>query len=892
MSEANDKDERKSLSLNKQPRKLEMRKGPEGGQVRQSFSHGRSKTVQVEVRKKRVPPRPGTTAGQTGETTAPKPEPAAAPAVQAKPSAPAPAPQKERPRNDQPRHATRGRVVLKQLTAEEKAARVRALHGARKEAAEARVKAEEEARERDFAERREAEERAAAERRQQEEEDRKRNDADARRRSEEEAAKRLAEEHEAKRKADAEAARERQEVSRAAAPAAARAGAPEEREGDSDRGSPRGATKARRGKTADRAVATRRGESRRTGRLTVTDALVSGDGRQRQRSLAAVRRAREKARSGGRGDEAPTKVVRDVVVPETIVVQELANRMAERGVDVVRALMKMGVMVTINQPIDADTAELLVSEFGHRIRRVSDSDVEVGLSGDDDPVESLKPRAPVVTVMGHVDHGKTSLLDALRKTDVVSREAGGITQHIGAYQVELSGGATITFLDTPGHEAFTGMRSRGAKVTDIVILVVAADDAVMPQTIEAIRHAKLAEVPIIVAINKCDLPAANPDKVRQQLLQHEIVVESLGGDVQDVEVSAAKGTGLDKLQEAILLQSEILELKANPDRNAEGVVVEAKLEVGRGSVATVLVQRGTLRIGDVFVAGAEWGRVRALIDDRGNNVESAGPAEPVEVIGLQGAPEAGDLLSVIDSESRARDIAEFRQRQSREKRAAVGQRGTLEQMFSAIKEGQAQLLPLVIKADVQGSAEALVGSAEKIGTDEVKVEILHSAVGGINESDVILARASNGIIIGFNVRANKQAREMAQRDGVDIRYYSIIYNVIDDLKSLLSGMLAPAVRERFLGYAEIREVFNITKTGKVAGCMITEGVVRRGCKVRLLRDDVVIHEGDLSSLRRFKDEVREVKQGAECGMALANYQDIQTGDMIECFELEEVERTL
>jgi translation initiation factor IF-2 len=578
------------------------------------------------------------------------------------------------------------------------------------------------------------------------------------------------------------------------------------------------------------------------------------------------------------------------VVPETITVQELANRMAERSVDVIKALMRMGVMATINQVIDADTAELVVTEFGHNLKRVAESDIEIGLKGEADAPETQRSRPPVVTVMGHVDHGKTSLLDALRHTDVAAGEAGGITQHIGAYQVTLKGGQKITFIDTPGHQAFTQMRARGANVTDIVVLVVAADDGIKEQTVEAIRHAKAAKVPMIVAINKMDKPDANPDKVRQELLQHEIVVEKLSGDVLDVEVSAIKKTGLDKLEEAILLQAEILDLKANPDRPAEGVVIEAKLERGRGSVATVLIKRGTLKVGDIFVAGSEWGRVRALLDDRGASITSAGPATPVEVQGLNGVPLAGDDFTVAADEGQARDIAAFRQRRRREQQAAQSARGTLEQMFSQIAAGAAKEFAVVVKSDVQGSLEAIVGSLEKLSTDAVKLRVLHSAVGGITESDVTLAKASAAVIVGFNVRANPQARDMARRDGVEIRYYSIIYDVIDDMKKALSGMLAPTLREQFLGNAAIREVFNISKVGKVAGCMVTEGMVRRGARVRLLRDNVVIHEGSLKTLKRFKDEVREVKEGYECGMAFENYDNIQVGDVIECFEMQEVAR--
>ena len=554
--------------------------------------------------------------------------------------------------------------------------------------------------------------------------------------------------------------------------------------------------------------------------------------------------------------------------------------------------MAQGNMATINDVLDADTAQLIAEEFGHTVKRVSEADIEVGIEGKDDKDEDLQPRAPVVTVMGHVDHGKTSLLDALRATDVVGGEAGGITQHIGAYQVELGSGDKITFLDTPGHAAFTAMRARGAKATDIVILVVAADDSVMPQTIEAISHAKAAEVPIIVAINKIDRPEANANKVKQELLQHEVIVEEMGGDVQAIEVSATEKTNLDALQEAIILQSEILELKANPDRAADGVIVEAKLDKGRGPVATVLVQRGTLRVGDIVVAGSKWGKVRALINDRGESVKEAGPTVPVEILGLSAPPEAGDGFAVVESEARAREISEYRERKVRESRAQPGGRGSLEQMLSQIKTKDVKEMPIVIKADVQGSAEAIVGALEKLGTDEVSVRILHAGIGGITESDVVLAEASSAPIIGFNVRANAQARDHARGSGIEIRYYSIIYDLVDDIKAALSGMLDPTLRETFLGNAEILEVFNVSKAGKVAGCRVTEGNVERGAKVRLIRDDVVIHEGTLATLKRFKDEVKEVNSGQECGMAFENYQDMQPGDVIECFRVEEVARTL
>jgi translation initiation factor IF-2 len=678
------------------------------------------------------------------------------------------------------------------------------------------------------------------------------------------------------------------------APAAVPAGPPRAMEEDDDSGrrrrggGPGGAAPAKQRPTRGARTAEPR---RRQGKLTISAALdESGE---RTRSLASVRRARERERQRLLAEQGePAKQVRDVRVPESITVQELSNRMAERAGDVVKALMKMGVMATINQTIDADTAELLVQEFGHKVRRVSESDVELGLRGAEDQDEQMTARAPIVTVMGHVDHGKTSLLDAMRKTDVAAGEAGGITQHIGAYQIEIASGDRITFIDTPGHAAFTEMRARGADCTDIVILVVAADDGIMAQTVEAIRHAKAAKVPIIVAVNKIDAPGADPQRVRTELLQHDLVVEEMGGDVLAVDVSAKTGEGLDKLQEALLLQAEVMEIKANANRSAEGVVVESKVERGRGSVATVLVQRGTLRNGDVFVAGAEWGRVRALVNDRGEQIDEAGPSLPVEVLGLQNTPFAGDEFVVVENESRAREISDYRQRVMREKSATAGARGTVEQMLSAIQAGETRELGLVVKTDVHGTLEAIRGSLDKMETETVKPRLLHGAVGGISESDVTLAKASDGLIIAFNVRANPQARDMARRDGVEIRYYSIIYNLIDDVKGLLSGLLAPAIREDFIGYASIRQVFNITKAGKIAGCMVTDGTIKRGCKVRLLRDDVVIHEGTLKTLKRFKDEVREVREGYECGMAFENYEDIREGDRIECFELTEVARTL
>ncbi len=663
---------------------------------------------------------------------------------------------------------------------------------------------------------------------------------------------------------------------------------------DERRGGKRGAKETAPRRPAV-APSKRAGEPRRrSGKLTVVDALDTDRGEERVRSLAATRRAREreKMRQRQMAGADSQKIVRDVVIPEAITVQELSNRMAERGADVIKVLFKIGVMATINQTLDADTAEVVATEFGHRVKRVSESDVEIGVKGEADVESDLVSRPPVVTVMGHVDHGKTSLLDALRRTDVAAHEAGGITQHIGAYQITLESGDKVTFIDTPGHAAFTQMRARGAHVTDIVVLVVAAAAGVMPQTIEAINHARAAGVPIIVAVNKIDKPDADGQRVRTHLLQHEVVIEEMGGDVMAIDVSAKTGLGLEHLVEAILLQAEVLDLKANPNRSAEGVIVEAKVERGRGSVATVLVQRGTLRVGDIFVAGSEWGRVRGLTDATGAAMEEATPGMPVEVLGLNGTPAAGDDVSVVENEARAREITDFRQRKLREARAGPAARSSFEAMLDAIKEGEVKQFPVVIKADVHGSSEAIIGALEKLSTDEVKVQVLHSGVGGINESDITLARASDATVIGFNVRANPQARELARRDGVEIRYYSIIYDVVDDIKTVLSGMLAPQLREQILGYAEIRQVFNISKVGKIGGCMVTEGTIRRGAQVRLLRDDVVIHQGELSQLKRFKDDVKEVKEGFECGAAFANYQDIQEGDRIECFEVQEVARAL
>ena len=750
-----------------------------------------------------------------------------------------------------------------------------------------------------------AERRASEERQREEDRQRKRDEIEAKEREdrEREDALRAKAEEEERAKAEAAAAtRQAEEAKNAPAarakpsaeassgpavdtrgPASAKPGLPTPRKTDRDRDNR--ADDGGRGK--------KQGEdSRRTGKLTLNDALAGDRGR--TRSMAAMKRKQEKARQKALGlGQRAEKQVRDVQVPETIVVSELANRMAERAADVVKSLMKMGMMVTMNEPIDVDTAELVVEEFGHRIVRVSDSDVEQVIDSIQDAEEDLKPRPPIVTIMGHVDHGKTSLLDAIRKTNVVTGEAGGITQHIGAYQVTTESGAVLTFLDTPGHAAFTSMRARGAQVTDIVVLVVAADDAVMPQTIEAIKHAKAANVPMIVAINKCDKPSANPTKVRTDLLQHEIVVEAMSGDVQDVEVSAKTGMGLDNLLEAIALQSELLELRANPNRNAAAAVIEAKLDVGRGPVATVLVQYGTLRRGDIFVVGEQWGKVRALINDQGERVEEAGPSVPVEVLGLSGTPAAGDVLNVVATEAQAREIATYRENAAKDKRAAVGAATTLEQLMAKAKaDKDVAELPIIVKADVQGSAEAIVQAMEKIGNDEVRVRMLHYGVGAITDSDVGLAEASNAPIIGFNVRANASARQSANQKGVEIRYYSIIYDLVDDIKDAASGLLKAEVRETFIGYAQIKEVFKVTGVGMVAGCIVTEGVARRSAGVRLLRDNVVIHEGTLKTLKRFKDEVKEVISGQECGMAFERYEDIRQGDVIEIFEREEIERRL
>jgi translation initiation factor IF-2 len=846
---------------------LTLKPRTETGVVRQSFSHGRTKQVVVETVKRR-------TIGKPTETKASEPAPQEAPK---KPQAPAPrggAPAPSAP-------APKSGVVLRTLTDDERKARADALADARVREAEERRIAEEEARRRQTREGMEKAERDAAEARKREEEDRHRREEEAKRKAEQEAKKRFGD--------DAAAT--------PATPGGARLGVARqpviEAEEEESSSAPRG---RRPGSGAPvRPVApvkpTRTAVPKQRTRLTVVNAGSADE--VRERSVASFRRRTQRLK-GHHADEPKEKLIREVVIPETITIQELANRMAERGVDVIRMLMKQGHMATINDVIDADTAQLIAEELGHSVKRVAESDVEEGLFDvADDPAE-LDSRAPVVTIMGHVDHGKTSLLDAIRSANVVSGEAGGITQHIGAYQVESPSHGKITFIDTPGHAAFTAMRARGAKVTDIVVLVVAADDGVMPQTIEAIQHAKAAKVPMIVAINKIDKPDAKPERVRTELLQHEVQVESLGGDVLDVEVSALKKMNLERLLETIGLQAEILDLKANPRRLAEGTVIEAKLDRGRGPVATVLIQRGTLDIGDIIVAGSEWGRVRALISDTGETVQQAGPSVPVEVLGFNGTPDAGDRLAVVESEARAREVTSYRERQRRDKQAArqTGMRGSLEQMMAQVKTAGRKEFPLVIKADVQGSMEAIIGALDKLGTDEVGARVVLSGVGGITESDVTLAESIGAAVIGFNVRAHKEAREAAERDGIEIRYYNIIYNLVDDVKAAMSGLLTPERRETMLGNARIQEVFNVSKVGKVAGCLVTDGTVERGAEVRLIRDNVVVHEGKLSQLKRFKDDAKEVKAGQECGMAFENYQDMRVGDVIECYRVEQVQRSL
>jgi len=843
------------------PAKLTLKPRVEQGVVRQSFSHGRSKAVVVEKVKRRIGP---------GEA---KPEPVAVPDRSAAPKratvvAPrAPAAVTAAPSPAAPAPKSSG-VVLRTLTDDERSARAQALAGAQLREHEERERAEGEARARRGREEIDRAERAAAEARKLNEEVRRKHDEETKRKADEVAKKRFG--------ADATPAkpggRPALEADEEEAPRTARRGG--------------GAT----ARPAPAPKPTRSVGEKRRGRLTVVTALSADE--VRERSVASFRRRVQ--RMTGHRDEPKEKIAREVIVPETITIQELANRMAERGVDVIRILMQQGHMAKITDTIDADTAQLIAEELGHTVRRVAESDVEEGMFDAPDEPANLQPRAPVVTIMGHVDHGKTSLLDAIRSTEVAAGEAGGITQHIGAYQVTSPSGGRVTFIDTPGHAAFTAMRARGAKITDIVVLVVAADDGVMPQTVEAIHHAKAAKVPIIVAINKIDKPDAKPERVRTELLQHEIQVESLGGDVLELEVSAKQKTNLDKLVDMIALQAEVLELRANPSRPAEGTVIEARLDRGRGPVATVLVQRGTLKPGDIVVAGSEWGRVRALMSDTGHSVVAAGPSMPVEVLGFNGTPEAGDRLAVVDTEARAREIADYRDRQKRDKMAArqTGMRGSLEQMMNQLKTSGLKEFSLVIKGDVQGSIEAILGALEKLSTDEVAARIIFAGAGGITESDVTLAEASGAVIIGFNVRAHKEAREAAEQAGIEIRYYDIIYNLVDDVKKAMSGLLPPTLRETMLGNATIVEIFKVSKVGNIAGCRVTDGTVERGANVRLIRDNVVVHQGKLSQLKRFKDDAREVAAGQECGMAFENYQDMKAGDVIECYRVESVQRSL
>jgi translation initiation factor IF-2 len=841
------------------PKTLTVKRNVEQGVVRQSFSHGRSKSVVVEKVKRRTIAPTGERKAESAEKRAGAPARTAAgpAAAKAAPAAPKAAVTAESPAAPKP-----SGVVLRTLTEEERDARGKALDRARVREAEERKVAEEELQRRSA---RDAADRADREA------------ADARKREEE---SRRASEEEKKRKAELEA---RKRFGEAAGVAGRGVVIEDEDEGPR---SPR-----RGGKVAPAPRPARStGEEKRRGRLTVVTAFSDSD--ERQRSIAAFRRRTQRISGHRPSDEPKEKISREVVIPEIISIQELANRMAERAVDVIRLLMKQGQMATINDSIDADTAQLIAEELGHTVKRVAEADVIEGLFDAPDDAAHMQPRPPVVTVMGHVDHGKTSLLDAIRETNVVAGEAGGITQHIGAYQVKAPSGATITFIDTPGHAAFTAMRARGAKVTDLVVLVVAADDGVMPQTVEAIQHARAAKVPMIVAINKIDKADAKPERVRTELLQHEVQVESMGGETLDVEVSATKKTNLGRLLEAIALQTEILDLKANPDRPAEGTVIEAKLDRGRGPVATVLVQRGTLRAGDIVVAGGQWGRVRALVNDQGENIAAAGPSMPVEVLGFAGTPEAGDRLAVVDNEARAREVTEYRARQRREQPARGVARGSLEQMMSQLKTAGRKEFPLVVKGDVQGSVEAIVGALEKLGTDEVGARILLAGVGGITESDVTLAASTGAAIIGFNVRAHKEAREAAERAGVEIRYYNIIYDLVDDVKKAMSGLLAPTLRETMLGNAEILEIFNVSKVGKIAGCRVTDGKVERGANVRLIRDNVVIHEGKLATLKRFKDDAREVLAGQECGMSFEKYEDMRVGDVIECYRVESIQRSL
>jgi translation initiation factor IF-2 len=931
----------KTLTVNP-PKTLSLKRPVEQSTVRQSFSHGRTKQVVVEVKRRAA-------GHEVKEPVAPR-----------APQAPAPQAPAPRPAAPPPPQRPASSMLLRTLSDEEKDARQRALSEARSSEAEARRIAEDEARQRNAAIERERQEREAAAARQRQEEERRRQEDDQKRRVE--MAARQRDEQPARPAAPPPQAREAAPAPQAPAPqptqyygrpapsgpreftsrppmrdTGARPPRLDSRPPRSDaprtpridttapaepaiarpaRQAPSANTTRNRSDDVDVKAAFRRPglsagagrgpapaapktpkttNDKPRGRLTLSTATGSED--ERTRSVASFRRRVQRMTGHRASDAQKERVMREVIIPETITIQELANRMTERGVDVIRLLMKQGAMHKITDVIDADTAQLIAEEMGHTVKRVAESDVEEGLFDTPDTDETLESRPAVVTIMGHVDHGKTSLLDAIRKTKVVTGEAGGITQHIGAYQVTTPLGSQVTFIDTPGHAAFTAMRARGAKVTDVVVLVVAADDGVMPQTAEAIHHAKAAGVPLIVAINKVDKSDSNPDRVRAELLQYEIQVETLGGETLEVEVSAKTGHNLDKLLEAISLQAELLDLKANPDRPAEGTVIEAKLDRGRGPVATVLVQRGTLRTGDIVVAGAEWGRVRALIADTGAQVKEAPPSMPVEVLGFNGTPEAGDRVAVVESEARAREITDYRERQRRDRLAARGAASgagrSLAEMMRELKEGAGRKeFPLVVKGDVQGSVEAIVGALEKVGNEEVRARVLSSGVGAITESDVTLAQASGAVVVGFNVRAHKEAREAADRAGVEIRYYNIIYNLMDDVKDAMSGLLAPTLRETMLGNATILEIFNVSKVGKIAGCRVTDGTIERGANVRLIRDNVVVHEGKLGQLKRFKDDAKEVVAGQECGMSFENYQDMRAGDVIECYRVEEIKRSL
>ena len=932
----------KTLTVNP-PKTLSLKRPVEQSTVRQSFSHGRTKQVVVEVKRRAA-------GHEVKEPVAPR-----------APQAPAPQATPPRPAAPQPPQRPAGSMLLRTLSDEEKDARQRALSEARSSEAEARRIAEDEARQRAAAAERERQEREAAAARQRQEEERRRQEDDQKRRVE--TAARQRDEQPVRPAAPPPQAREAAPAPQAPAPqptqyygrpapsgprefssrppmrdtgarpprldgrpprsdsprpprldttapsepavvrparqAPSSSGAPRNRSDDVDVKAafrrPGLSAGAGRGPAPAAPKTPKTTNDKPRGRLTLSTATGSDD--ERTRSVASFRRRVQRMTGHRASDAQKERVMREVIIPETITIQELANRMTERGVDVIRLLMKQGAMHKITDVIDADTAQLIAEEMGHTVKRVAESDVEEGLFDTPDTDETLESRPSVVTIMGHVDHGKTSLLDAIRKTKVVTGEAGGITQHIGAYQVTTPLGSKVTFIDTPGHAAFTAMRARGAKVTDIVVLVVAADDGVMPQTAEAINHAKAAGVPLIVAINKVDKADANPDRVRAELLQYEIQVETLGGETLEVEVSAKTGHNLDKLLEAISLQAELLDLKANPHRPAEGTVIEAKLDRGRGPVATVLVQRGTLRTGDIVVAGAEWGRVRALIADTGAQVKEAPPSMPVEVLGFNGTPEAGDRVAVVESEARAREITDYRERQRRDRLAARGAASgagrSLAEMMRELKEGAGRKeFPLVVKGDVQGSVEAIVGALEKVGNDEVRARVLSSGVGAITESDITLAQASGAVVVGFNVRAHKEAREAAERAGVEIRYYNIIYNLMDDVKDAMSGLLAPTLRETMLGNASILEIFNVSKVGKIAGCRVTDGTIERGANVRLIRDNVVVHEGKLGQLKRFKDDAKEVVAGQECGMSFENYQDMRVGDVIECYRVEEIKRSL